>query len=240
MYSDVILKSAVYSRDKKCIDQSTNGLFSLWCYPENFEIAASACITLEELFERWPSKHDFIIKSLNERGWLAMAGVQAIYEDKNSYECKPVFQNGLEYLTISEKHPEYFVRYANSFQNFQGEHNIKFFVIPEDYIEQYEITHPEVLRSVELDIEEKILSAPLPGEFREAVEIIRKMPLAAMSYGEQNLCIVELLATAGTPARILYPLLHSRFPDTKNGHNKGVQRLRKSFKELTHKYQNKK
>lgn len=229
MYSKVIINSTVYQMSKKLIDMY--GFAILWGYSEDFEIAASVCITLADLRKRWPSmSEEFIAKNMMPNGKaLPIAGLRNIYEDKESYNCKPI-SGYFEYLTLPKEHQEYTNRFARSYQCFAQQYDIIDFVLPLYKIEEYEKEHPELLRPVES--RESNTENPFENiELQELIKALASFPQDILLNNRKSF-LAALLHSAKIPAKLVHPLLSGKAKVDLNGMQKYVSRYAKKAHEL--------
>lgn len=235
MRKDIILRYHHYDGDiwEAIRDE---GLVALWNGSHPFEISASECITLTELRLRWPSITDnYIAENFGEGTYLPLAVREAHYSDEDTYLCTPVPIEYRAYLTIPKGHPAYEEKFLRSYQCFKGEEPTKDFVLPLCEVEAYEQHNSDVLRLV-VPFKKDSLHKDDFAEIQKPVQLIGKLPLYNLNPEERKQCLAELLAYFRVPAKIAYPLITGNFPDKKESHTKGIQRLRAEFRELMEKY----
>lgn len=235
MKKDIILRYHHYDGDiREAVKEE--GLVSLWNGPHPFEISASECITLTELRLRWPSITDnYIAENFGEGTHLPLAVRETHYADEDTYLCIPVSIEYRDYLTIPKGHPAYKEKFLRSYQCFKGEGPTKDFVLPLCEVEVYEQHNPDILRPV-VPLKKDSLHKDDFAEIQKPVQRISKLPLYNLNQEGRKQCLAELLNYFGVPAKISYPLISGNFPDKKESHTKGIQRLRAEFRELMEKY----
>jgi len=213
------------------------GIGSLWASTVDFEISASACVTLTELRSRWTCVTEkFIADKMGNNG-LPLAGLINHFADEDVYQCRPVF-GYFEYLMLPEKHPDYANRFPRSYQCFAQEHSIMNFVLPLSNVEAYEKAHPEVLRPVvrESDTIEGAIGTELLREILSRLSSLEEHEL--ITNRKQYLAAV--LYASGMKARVLHTLLSGKADVEENGRqerarewrNQGLAKLNFDLDEL--------
>jgi len=213
------------------------GIGSLWASTVDFEISASACVTLTELRSRWTCVTEkFIADKMGNNG-LPLAGLINHFADEDVYLCRPIV-GYFEYLMLPENHPDYAKRFPRSYQCFSQEHSIRDFVLPLNNVEAYEEAHPEVLRPV--------VREPDTLESTTGPELLREV-LSRLSNLEEHELITHrkqylaaILYASGMKARISHTLLSGKADVEENGRqerarewrNQGLAKLNFDLDEL--------
>lgn len=209
----------------------------LWACTYEFEVSASACITLAELRVRWPSINEkFIAKHMRTK-LLPLAGIIAHFAEEDVYQCMPI-SGYSEYLTIPEGHPEYKKIFPRSYQCFAQEYSIKDFLLPLNRVEAYEKEHPELLRGVNQEADMQ--------EGQNAPEMLQEILFRLSRLEEQDLIIhrkhylAAILHASGAIARVSHALLSGKPNVDENGRqatarewrNSGLEKLNFDLAEL--------